>query len=299
MGHHLAKKGIPKAIQFEVLSTDGLTPLTGQAGAVTVRLFDEDGEVVPSGVVVTEHGATGFYKATFTPAKGGSDDGHSYMLWIKEPATVTNLRILEETVDSFDVISVTPAGGSTFTTLGNAKEYMGIKGSVEDGRIAALVFRMTAEMQAQMNRAVFRATYTAMRDGYGARSQVLIERPIVSVTSLHESISQTWDASTLIDPTTYAVELETGIVTRRWQDFVFGPQSVRGVYVGGHLTVPGDVEQVCIELVARAWERRKSTAVSSISLADGSKTNFEGVWSEDISNRLTKHANLTRWRDAA
>jgi hypothetical protein len=53
-------------MQFTVFDTDGVTPLTGQAGSCTSSLR-KNGTATGESVIITEIGSTGRYSATFTP----------------------------------------------------------------------------------------------------------------------------------------------------------------------------------------------------------------------------------------
>lgn len=273
------QKNTQVKVLFECLSIDGLTPLTGQAATITKALRTSGGAAAEA-VAIAEQGGSGYYEATFTPLTGAAT-GHPYLLRIQEPVTApstTMERVLEYAIQVFDSISVTPIGGSYFTTLANVREFLGGGGTGEDALLANLIARATVEMQTWMDRALFQATFTEYYDGNAGPTVIVNERPIVSVTSLHDSLDQTWDATTVIAAADFAYDRNpslrnTGQVYRRYGvPFYAGFQNVRVVYVGGYSTVPLDIEEVCIERVAQAFERRSSMTTASVSLGDGTRT---------------------------
>ncbi len=69
----LAKQNTVTRMHFTVFDTDGLTPLTGQAGSCTYYLA-RNGAAAPEAVVISEIGASGHYYGTFTPLITGIYD---------------------------------------------------------------------------------------------------------------------------------------------------------------------------------------------------------------------------------
>ncbi len=66
-----AKVGEVAQLHFVVFDTDGVTPLTGQAGGCTDYL-SRNGAGAPEAVNIAEIGATGHYVASFTPLQVAS-----------------------------------------------------------------------------------------------------------------------------------------------------------------------------------------------------------------------------------
>ncbi len=69
----LAKQNQLTRMHFTVFAADGITPLTGQAGACTSYLA-LDNATAPEAVTIAEIGATGHYHASFTPLSVGEYD---------------------------------------------------------------------------------------------------------------------------------------------------------------------------------------------------------------------------------
>lgn len=241
--------------------------VSGEAGNITSQLRDEDGAASES-VTITEQGTSGFYEANITPTKS-SPTGHSYLLRMVSPSPATDGAILEYEIVVFPTLAVAQVGGTLFTTLANVKEYLDITGTGDDTLLSNLIARATRFLQDHFGRQILQATYTEFYDGRGSPQIMVREWPIVTVTSLHESIEQTWDASTLIAAGDYLIDLRLGRVRLKAGIFFPSFQGVRLIYDGGYATVPHSIEHATIEAVARIYRRRLNPDVVSWSLKDG------------------------------
>lgn len=291
----IAQKNSIVKIIFEVLSSDGVTPLTGQASLVTKTLRKEGG-AAPETVTITEQGTSGYYEASFTPLSGAAV-GTAYLLRLQEPAGTAE-RVLEYGIQSFDVPIVTPLGGSYFTNLSHLKEFIGIgdpAGSVASGSdpvLTNLIGRATVEIQSFLNRVGIMSTYTERYDGKGSPWLWVKEWPITSITSIHESIDQTFDATTLIPSTDYIFDLNLPRIRHKWRGWFTWFQSIQVIYVGGWVTVPLDVEQVCIELAAMKFQARGALVLASTALGDGSVSIMrEPMLTRQMKARLEPYRN--------
>jgi len=73
MGSRKTKQNELVYIPFTVFGTDGITPLTGQAGSCTYNLTLNNANA-PEVVTIAEIGSTGYYYASFTPLSLGTYD---------------------------------------------------------------------------------------------------------------------------------------------------------------------------------------------------------------------------------
>jgi hypothetical protein len=298
----LIQKNTACTITVQVLSAaDGISRLSGHAAAIQALinaaspngLLRQGGGQASESVTVTEQGATGFYDITFTPTSG-SGVGVPYLLVYREPSGIGAMERIEQySIQVFDSITVTPAVGSYFTTLAALKEFGGWNGSGADALLTNLIARCTAEIQSEINRMGVSNTYTEFFDGHGSAQIRIRERPIALVTSLHESLDQVWDATTLVAAADYASDYVTGRIERKFGvPFLYGFQNIRVVYAGGWPTIPSLIENRCIRACARAFETRMHLGTSSVSLADGSTQTAEtDMLNDDDRRALTPYAD--------
>lgn len=307
----IGQKNTQIRITEKILSAaDGVTRLSGHATALqnlldgttdgVVRLR-QGGAAAAETITVTEQASTGYYDILFTPLSG-SGTGTPYYLDFQEPAGISAMeRNQGYAIQVFDSISVTPAGGSYFTTVANVKEFRSDTKTGSDALFANLVARATREIQSYLNRTVFQDSYVALRDGSNLRSGLqLAEWPVASITTLHESLIQTWDSTTLIPATDYLFDPTDGRLRRTYgQRFLDGFQNVRCEYVGGEATTPEDIEQACILRVGVLFESRQHLTVQSVNLGDGSRTTRRGFGFTDEIRFLLERYRNEGVRDAA
>lgn len=143
------------------------------------------------------------------------------------------------------------------------KAYLGITDTSEDPLIDDWILAAQAQIERYCNRAFDSATYTQYYDGNNKRSIVLRNTPVTSVTSI--SYMTAVDTYTAFDATTYTVNADSGVVqlASTWSNalwlagiesptgFQKGNKAIKAVYVGGYSTIPADLSQACIELVAK------------------------------------------------
>ncbi len=260
------QKGSEVAVLFDVLDASG-NILTGQAALVTKNLRDELGAAAEA-VTVVEQGTSGFYKATFTPTKGGSPP-ETYFLQILEPAGTFG-RAHQWTIQSYDAIPVPAGPVSALTTLSALKEALKITTSGDDAYLTNLISRVSAVIKTYTERVLTQTTLTEIHDGLGFSELVLRDGPIISVTSVHESLDQIFDATTLLDAADYVVDTRLARIWRSgyvpFQDWI---QSVKVVYVAGYAAIPADLEHRAIVIASREWNLRLAHGVTAKSLGDG------------------------------
>ena len=188
----------------------------------------------------------------------------------------------------------TLSGGTGLTTLAAVKEYLGITGTTSDALLTNLIVRISRLLEAIWGQRIGLASYDEKRNGLNSQD-LLTRRPIVSITSLYQSLDQVWDSSSLINPADYLWDSETGIIHLKaggW--FLKGFRNVRIVYDAGFDPIPPDIEQIAIRAVAREYRNKDAVGIISMSLKDGSftKSKAEQLFESDI-------ALISMYRDYA
>jgi len=265
-----SQKGQQLTVLFDVVDSS-YNLLTGQAALLAVTLRDEDGAATET-VTITEQATAGYYKATFTPTKGGSPP-KTYWLKIVESGTGQSGREADWLVQSYDALPAYAGATSDLTTLAAVRETLRLPVSEtgDDAYLTRLISRISATVKRITRRALTQTTLTEIHDGRGRPSFRLRDWPVISFTSLHEDPDCAYPASTLLDPTEYVVDARIGEVTRlASMDFSRYPQALKAVYVAGYATVPEDLEHRVIQTIVEDWRTRKNEGVASKSLMDGS-----------------------------
>lgn len=280
----------PITFIFECIDTASPpNQVPGQAGAIIVQLRDEDG---PASEMVTiseqgGNGASGFYEATLTPTRS-SPQGREYYLSVQTPPSTTDGAKLPFTFRCFPVIAVTPISGSFLTTLDHVKEYLGSV-AADDSLLTNLIARVSRLIEAFCDRAFPRATYTEILDGSGRPLLMLRRAPIVSLASVHMSQDQVWDGTTLLAASSIVMD-PSGFLLLKAGAFAAGIQNIRAIYDAGYDTIPFDIEQIAIEMIARTFKDKGQIHLSSMSLKDGAYTKrFASRFYEDLVQDLSPY----------
>ena len=162
---------------------------------------------------------------------------------------------------------------ANLTALAVLKEHLKIETGQtgDDAFLTSLIDRASQFIKRYTGRVLNQTTLTETYDALGSPVLLLRDFPVVSVTSVHESIDQVFDATTLVPAADYYVNLRKGRITRTsgapWLSY---PDAVQVVYSAGYATIPTDIEMVALELCAAKWRRRRNEGLSGKTLSDGS-----------------------------
>lgn len=160
-----------------------------------------------------------------------------------------------------------PAGN--LTTLQNVKEYLGKTDNSSDPLLERLITAASASISQYTNRNLLTASYTETSDGLGNFYTCTKNFPVTAV------------ASVTIDGVSIPISsgpLDNGFFFDAWGVGVRGCQFNRGrqnvtiTYTAGYATIPADIEQACIDLVAMKFREKDRVGVRSHSVGPGGST---------------------------
>ena len=263
-------------VRHVVLVTNAGSPVTGLLDAsFTKSLKRRSGSTFVADtatVTFTEidaSGSPGLYWVTYTPATA---TGIHYWSATRSPYTLTPAGG-EDDITGGSALSV----GPYLTTRDNVKQALNIGTSTDDQRIDALLAAVTTYCQNHCSRQLVSATVTEYHDALGTDRIRLHEYPLASITSVHCSITapRVYDATTLLSANSYLIEGsgETGQVYRvDGAKFPTGTNTVKAVYVAGFASIPSDLEDAAIMIIAVKLRKRKDQSyhIASESRGDGS-----------------------------
>ena len=158
------------------------------------------------------------------------------------------------------------AQASDLCLLADVREYLGLTVTTSDNLLQRMITSCSTWIKSWSNRDYVTGTYTDRFDGNDYREITVSQYPIVSISSI------TIDGVT-VDPTKYKadsegfpfIELTDGTVfTRGTKNVVISYTAGYGTLTLG--TIPQDVVQACIELVAWRFTERTRIQQSSKSM---------------------------------
>lgn len=171
-------------------------------------------------------------------------------MWVTQASWPTMRRFL--------TISV-PATGLALLSIDELREAAGVTGSADDARLLRMGLAVAAAITAECNVAVgsggeptlLRETLVETIYGVGVAELVLRRRHDVAIASVVE------DAVTLA-ATDYAVDPESGLLTRLCSDIVTGWRAAKVVvtYQAGFATPPSDLKMAAADFVRLAWREK-------------------------------------------
>ena len=162
------------------------------------------------------------------------------------------------------------------TTLADVKTYTGATDTSGDPAITALISNASAFIERFCNRTFASTSYTETRNGNNRARMMLNNSPIQSLTSV------TIDGAAVpisTGPTVGGYTFDSHCVYLRpgagFDQFDRGVQNVVIVYTAGFTSVPSDVAQACIELIAFKLAKRNRIDKKSETLGQQQTISFD------------------------
>jgi len=139
------------------------------------------------------------------------------------------------------------------TSLTKVKEFLRITDNNDDTLLTNLISRVEKEVKEYCQRDFEATDYTEYYDGDGTDTLLVDNYPINSVSELYDDPDRDFGADTLIDPSDYVIYSEEGKVVLDGSVFSKGKKNIKIVYNAGYTTIPADLEQAVIKLVAAEY----------------------------------------------
>jgi len=164
---------------------------------------------------------------------------------------------------------------SDLCALADVKTYLGITDTNSDAVLTSLVTNASAMVEQFCNRVFAQASYTETRNGNERVQLCLKNTPVTAVASV--TINDTPVLPAVGATGTGYVFDDISIYLRQggYQSaFIRGMQNVTVVYTAGFATIPMDVAQACIELVAQKYAKRNRIDKASETLGTQQTISF-------------------------
>lgn len=159
------------------------------------------------------------------------------------------------------------------TTVLKVKSFLGIENTTDDAKLADLVTRCSAAIATFLSRAIATTTFTEKYDGNGSDVLMLRNYPLASVSSLTvDGAAVTASADGL---TNYGFGLGDTYIFFVGGVFPRGRRNVAITYSAGFSSVPTDIEQACIEMVADRYKLPSRIGEKSKALPQGGSVSYD------------------------
>jgi hypothetical protein len=175
------------------------------------------------------------------------------------------------------------------STLANVKQWLNVTGSVDDALLARLLTSVSNFIQSWLNRTIAATVYTETLDGVGGQYLMLPNYPVTAVASL--SINGTaLAASASVSAPGYFFD-DYGVHLRGYT-FPRLPGCVDITYTAGLPSIPVEIEQACVELIALRYAGRARPGVTSRSIGGESVSFSQDGLSDAIKSTLMQYRKV-------
>ncbi len=160
--------------------------------------------------------------------------------------------------------------------LADVKTYLGITETTTDAVLTALIANASTLIESYCNRVFLTATYTETRNGGGGPKLLLLNAPITAVSSVTVEGYAVPAAPDAISPG-YLFDQQVLYIRPGGNpcEFNRGIQNVTVSYTAGFATVPPDVNQACVELIASKYAKRNRIDKKSETLGTAQTIGFD------------------------
>lgn len=175
------------------------------------------------------------------------------------------------------------------TTLANVKAWLGDSTSTNDALYNRLIASASDFIRNYTGRDLDQRTYTnIIHDGHNGYRMMFREYPVTAVSSIQVDnvpipLSTNLSSGYVFDDTFLS------LINYR---FNRGVANVKMSYTAGYATIPGDLEQACIELVANRFKDKSKIGVASKSMAGETIVFFNKDMPETVKAALSDYRRI-------
>ncbi|QDD62651.1 phage gp6-like head-tail connector protein (plasmid) [Herbaspirillum seropedicae] len=159
-----------------------------------------------------------------------------------------------------------PVGSNDLTTLANVKQWLGLDASStdDDELLQRLITAVSGYVQTWLNRTFLISPYVETLDGKGKSRMMCANYPITAVDSVVINGQAIGPSPDIHSPGYYFDDYMIGL---RSYCFSRGESNVVLAYHAGFASVPPEIEQACIEVIALRYSEKSRVGYSSKTLA--------------------------------
>jgi len=162
--------------------------------------------------------------------------------------------------------------------IDTAKAFVGAKSDDADQENMLKFYINTASefCNVETHRLLKSRTLTEYYSGDGSNTLLVDQYPITTLTSVYDDPARAYGADTLIDSGDLVIMPE-GLACKIIYDggvFISGVKNLKVTYIAGYITIPYNLQQACLELIAYFFKNSDENrfGVVSRTVGDGSLT---------------------------
>jgi len=174
------------------------------------------------------------------------------------------------------------------TNLADAKAWLTVSGNADDALLTRLISASSDYIQTWLSRDISLQPYVSTRNGTGGKRMMFKNYPVASITYLKidgTTIPLSTNGANGYVSDTYTLMLIGYTFTR-------GYQNVELSYTAGYASVPKEIAQACIELVALRYKDRDHISMVSKSIGGEVVTYSQKDMSDSIKTTLSNYKKV-------
>jgi len=174
--------------------------------------------------------------------------------------------------------------------LADVKTWLNFASTGDDTLLASLITNVSVFIESSLNRGVLSASYSETRDGTGGRTLAFGVTPVTAITSLTINGRNIPPAPDNFNPGYRFGPSRLSLYGFR---FTPGLDNVAITYTAGFDTVPPDLAQACIQLVALRYRERDRIGLVSKGLAGEATAFLQKAMTDDIAAVLQRYRRVS------
>ena len=176
-----------------------------------------------------------------------------------------------------------------FTSAASVKAYLGITIATDDTLLATLVTAYSTWMRTFLNRTITSQQFTITRSGRDEQTMLMPDWPITAVSTLMIDgvvipAQSTWGG--------YGYRFSDRAITLDCLRFTRGVDNVSITFTAGYASVPADLAQACVELVALHYREKDRFGLASKGLAGETTAFITKAMPESVKAVLNQYARV-------
>lgn len=173
-----------------------------------------------------------------------------------------------------------------YTTLSAAKEWLKISSDTDDTLLASLISAESERINSYLSRDLSQKSYDLTFGGNGKQSMVFQQYPITAV-SLVEIGGVSVPAYS--SATGYGYSFSNWRIQLIGRSWTWGVNNCRVAFTAGYATIPADVSQACLELVAMRYRERERIGHASKSIGGETVSFVTLEMSDSVKQKLNNY----------
>lgn len=174
------------------------------------------------------------------------------------------------------------------TTLANVKQWLGLAATTDDALLSRMITAYSSQIQTWLNRVILKQAYTEVRDGTGRNVLVFADYPVSAVAS----VAVDGNAIPAGDFVVPGYRFDATRLFLNGYTFCRGLGNVQINYTAGYDTVPPELEEAVIQVIALRYREKDRIGLQSKTLAAETVSFFVKDYPDTVRTTLNNYRKV-------